>query len=194
MSSDDEFDALASPHPFRIDPELVSWRRRLTELESSVVAVRQALPDPRDARRVWDLQLDCPPISVSSLRHNASIAASSLVQIAEIDGIHVGFCVSLPGPKQSDPLFIQVIGVAPAAQRRGVAMELLAAAAGVEPHRDIALATQDGNVAARALIARFAQSTNSALDRVNLGTFRDRDLGIRRGMGYRVWRIRRQPS
>ena len=117
--------------------------------------------------------------------------AEQVVLLAEIDGIHIGFCVSLRSSKDSDPLFIQVIGVAPEAQRRGVGLALLTAAAEREPQRDIALATQDSNTAARALNERFASSIDSSIRRVSLGTYRDRDLGILRGLGYRAWGIRR---
>lgn len=191
MTTDNDFDAYESPHPFRVDPDLVEWRQRLTVLSASEISIRSALPNPRDARRVWDLQLDCPPITVTSLKLNASIAAEHVVLVAEIDGLHVGFCVSSTGERLTDPLFVQVVGVAPAAQRRGVGVALLTAAAEREPGRDIALATQDSNAAARAMIERFARSVGGRLERVNLGTFRNGDLGIRKGEGYRSWVIRR---
>lgn len=191
---DDDFESYESLHPFRVDPDLVEWRQRLTALSASEVSIRQALPDPRDARRVWDLQLDCPPITVTSLRLNASIAAKRVVLIAEIDGVHVGFCVSFAGARLTDPLFVQVVGVAPAAQQRGIGVALLAAATERELGRDVALATQDRNAAARAMIERFAQSVGGRLERVNLGTFRNGDLGIRRGEGYRAWVIRRSAT
>lgn len=194
MSVDDDFDSYESPHPFRVDPDLVEWRQRLAMLSGSEVSIRQALPEPRDARRVWDLQLDCPPITVTSLKRNASTAAERVVLLAEIDGVHVGFCVSFPGPRLTDPLFVQVVGVAPAAQRRGVGVALLSAAAEREPGRDIALATQDTNAAARAMIERFAQLVGGGLERVKLGTFRNGDLGIRKGEGYRSWVIRRSTT
>lgn len=118
--------------------------------------------------------------------------AEKLVLLAEIDEVHVGFCVLLRTQENSAPLFVQVVGVAPEAQRRGAALALLTAATASEPLRDIALATQDSNTAARALNEQFARSIDSSIERVSLGTYRDRDLGIRRGMGYRVWAIRRR--
>jgi ribosomal protein S18 acetylase RimI-like enzyme len=138
-----------------------------------------------------DLQFACSPIVVRSESDNVSMIARQLVLLAEIDEVHVGFCVSHPGAAVSDPLFIQIVAVAPPAQRRGAGLALLAAAAAREPYRDIALATQDSNVAARALTERFARSIGARIERVRLGTYRDRDLGIRRGVGYRAWFIRR---
>lgn len=99
-----EFAAFESPLPFRTDPALDAWHRQLAALPSKNPSIREASATARDARRVWDLQLACPPITVRSLRHNAATIAKSLVLLAEIDDIHVGFSVSLPGPKGSDPL------------------------------------------------------------------------------------------
>ncbi|MGL3808150.1 GNAT family N-acetyltransferase [Paeniglutamicibacter sp. R2-26] len=127
------------------------------------------------------------------MKENASKITEQLVLLAEIDGVHVGFCVSAPGLQDSDPLFIQVVAVAPEAQRRGVGLALLTAAAKREPRRDIALATQDDNVAARSLNEQFAKSIGASIRRVRLGTYRDGDLGIRRGLGYRAWVIQRSP-
>jgi GNAT superfamily N-acetyltransferase len=158
---------------------------------SSKVAIREASADATDGRRVRDLQFACEPIFVRSERENVSMIAQKHVLLAEIEKVHVGFCVSHPGAGVSGPLFVQVVAVAPPAQRRGVGMALLVAAAAREPHRDIALATQDSNVAGRALIERFARSLGAHIERVRLGTYRDGDLGIKRGVGYRAWAIRR---
>lgn len=186
-----EFAAFESPLPFRTDLALDAWHRQLAALPSKNPSIREASATARDARRVWDLQLACPPITVRSLRHNAATIAKSLVLLAEIDDIHVGFSVSLPGPKGSDPLFVQVVAVVPEAQRRGIGLALLAAATEREPHRDIALATRDDNVAAHAMNQRFASSIGATLRRVRLGTYPDRSLGIRRGQGYRTWIVQR---
>lgn len=139
-----------------------------------------------------DLQIACSPISVRSVDDNVSMIAEQLVLIAEIDEVHVGFCVVLRTQEDPAPLFVQVVGVAPEAQRRGTALALLTSVAASEPLRDIALATQDSNTAARALNEQFARSIDSNIERVPLGTYRDRDLGIRRGIGYRSWVIRRR--
>lgn len=186
-----EYETFDSPWPLRRDPDLDAWRHRLQTLPSAEVLIRKATAVALDGRRVWDLQLDCSPIGVRSVRENVSMIAERFVLLAEIDTVHVGFCVSSTGPKGSDPLFIQLVGVAPAAQRRGVGLALLTAAAERHPGRDVVLATQDKNVAARALNERFASSIGASIRRVRLGTYRDRDLGITRGLGYRAWVIQR---
>ncbi|MFF5794506.1 GNAT family N-acetyltransferase [Paeniglutamicibacter sp. NPDC012692] len=127
------------------------------------------------------------------MKKNASTVTERLVLLAEIGGVHVGFCVSSPGPQDSDPLFIQIVAVVPEAQRRGIGLALLTKAAEREPLRNIALATQDDNGEARALNVKFAKSIGASIGRVNLGTYPDKDLGIRRGMGYRAWLIQRLP-
>ena len=86
-----------------------------------------------------DLQVVCSPISVQSVRNNASTIAECRVFLAEIDDAHIGFFVSALGLQDSDPLFIKVVAVAPDAQRRGAGMALLTAAAEQWPRRDIAL-------------------------------------------------------
>ncbi|MFJ6378052.1 GNAT family N-acetyltransferase [Pseudarthrobacter oxydans] len=138
-----------------------------------------------------DLQAVCSPISVRSVRENVSTIIERLVLIAEVDGLHVGFCVSSPGLQDSDPMFFQVVAVAPHAQRRGVGLALLTAAAEREPRRDIALATQNDNVEARSLNEKFAKSIGASIRRVSLSTYRDCDFGIQRGLGYRAWVIQR---
>lgn len=189
--SDCEYEALEPAFPLSRDPEFVGWKKRLATLSSSEVSIRVANSDPQDGRRMTDLQVLCAPISVQSVKKNASTISERLVLLAEIDGVHVGFCLSSSGPQDSDPLFIQVVAVAPDAQRRGIGLALLTAAADREPRRDIALATQDDNVAARSLNERFAKSIGASIRKVNLQTYRDSDLGIRRGLGYRAWVIQR---
>lgn len=174
------------------DQRFEEWRGRLGVLSSSRVLIREASATAQDGRRVRDLQIVCSPISVRSVDDNVSMIAGRVVLIAEIDEVHVGFCVLLRTQDDSAPLFVQVVGVAPEAQRRGAALALLTAATASDPLRDTALATQDSNTAARALNEKLARSINSSIERVPLGTYRDRDLGIRRGMGYRVWGIQRR--
>jgi ribosomal protein S18 acetylase RimI-like enzyme len=140
-----------------------------------------------------DLQFVCSPISVQSVRENVSTVGERRVLIAEIDDVHVGFCVSSPGVEDSDPLFLQVVAVAPPTQGRGVGLALLTAAAQREPRRDIALATQYDNGAARSLNEKLAKSIGARIQKVSLSTYRDNDLGIRRGLGYRAWVIQRPP-
>jgi GNAT superfamily N-acetyltransferase len=114
-----------------------------------------------------------------------------LVLVALIGKTHVGFCVSKAGADESDPLFIQLDEVAEAARGRGIGSALVHAAAEQAPARTIAFATQDDNLAARSMTARFAGSIGAEHRRVNLGTYRDKDLGIRRDLGYRSWTIAR---
>lgn len=190
--SSEEYREFEPSLPMSRDQKWAEWRHQLARLSSSEVLVRHATVSARDARKVLDLQVACPPISVRSLRDNASMISDQVVLLAEIDNAHVGFCVSLLRPDSSDPLFIQVVGVAPEAQQRGVALALLLAAVECHPPRDIALATQDNNVAALALIKRFAKVIGGTYQRIHLGTYRDGDLGIRRGIGYRAWIVRRQ--
>ncbi|WP_146067651.1 GNAT family N-acetyltransferase [Cryobacterium sp. M25] len=191
--SDCEYEALEPTLPLRSDPEFGGWAERLMTLSSAEVSIREATADPQDGRRMKDLQVLCSPISVRSVRDNALTIAEQLVLLAEIDDVHIGFCISSPGLKASDPLFIQVVAVAPAAQRRGAGLALLTATADRGPRRDIALATQDDNTAARSLNEMFAKSIGASIRRVRLGTYRDSNLGIQRGLGYRAWVIQRPP-
>lgn len=190
----DEYQASEFDFPPSKDSALRRWRRQLSALSSDATSVRDATANAQDGRRVKDLQFACSPLSVRSVRDNVAMIAGQPVLMAEIQDVHVGFCIALSGSKESDPLFIQVVGVAPEVQRRGVGLTLIAAAAAREPQRDIALATQDDNWAARALNQRFANSINSTIERVPRGTFRASDLGIVRGSGYRAWLIRRPTS
>ncbi|MPY12266.1 GNAT family N-acetyltransferase [Arthrobacter bussei] len=190
--SSDEYDAFEMSFPPNRDLKRIEWRRNLATLSSSDFSIREATMTASDARRVTDLQGACEPLSIRSVRDNASMISTQTVLIAEIDETHIGFCVSFPGLQEFDPLFIQVIGVVPEAQRRGLATALLHTAAEREPHRDIALATQDDNLAAQALNRRFAHSIGANIERLHLGTYRDHDLGIIRGMGYRAWIIQRE--
>jgi ribosomal protein S18 acetylase RimI-like enzyme len=191
--SECEYEALEPIFGLTKDLEYVRWANRLETLSSSAVSIREATAMPQDGRRMKDLQAACSPISVRSVRENVSTIIERRVLLAEIDGIHVGFCISFPGTQDSDPMFIQVVAVAPNAQRRGVGLTLLTAAAEREPRRDIALATQDDNVAARSLNEKFARSIGASIGKVNLSTYRDCDLGIQRGLGYRAWAIQRLP-
>jgi ribosomal protein S18 acetylase RimI-like enzyme len=191
--SNHEFDELEPTLPLRGDPSFVRWTGRLRALSSSGVSIREATPDAYDGRRMKDLQVVCSPISVQSVRNNASTIAECRVLLAEIDDVHIGFCVSALGLQDSDPLFIKVVAVAPDAQRRGAGMALLTAAAEQWPRRDIALATQNENAAARALNERFAKVMGATIRKTRLDHYRDSDLGIQRGWGYRAWVIQRPP-
>ena len=138
-----------------------------------------------------DLQFACEPITIKSVEENVEAAARQQLLIAEIDGIHVGLCMSHIGAASSAPLFVQVVAVVPEARGRGVATAMLEIAAQDAPDRSIAFATQDSNTAARSLTARFADSIGAQIGRMPLDSFRARDLGIIRGQGYRAWLIQR---
>jgi GNAT superfamily N-acetyltransferase len=186
-----DYKEFESPLPFRRDPDLDAWTRRLKRLPSAALVMREATATGQDGRRLWDLQFTCVPIVPQLIRENVSMISKRRVLIAEIDGVHVGFCMSSPGARKTDPLFVHVIAVVPEARRRGAGLALLTAAAERDSDRDIALATQDRNIAARALNERFALSIGAGIERVPLGTYPDRELGITRGIGYRSWLIRR---
>lgn len=192
-ANDHEYEGLEPPFGLSRDPEFLSWASRVSAISSSAVSIRQATAVPLDGRRMKDLQFVCPPIAVQGVRKNVSTIVERLVLVAEIDDIHVGFCVSSPGVQDSDPLFVQVVAVAPDVQGRGAGLALLTAAAQREPRRDIALATQPDNVAARSMNEKFAVSIGARIRKINLGSYRDSDLGIQRGLGYRAWVIQRPP-
>jgi GNAT superfamily N-acetyltransferase len=192
-AKDHEYEGLEPPLGLSRDPEFLSWVTRVQAMSSSAVSIREATAVPLDGRRMKDLQFVCSPISVQSVRENVSTIGERRVLIAEIGDVHVGFCVSSPGVEESDPLFLQVVAVAPPAQGRGVGLALLTAAAQREPRRDIALATQYDNVAARSLNEKLAKSIGARIRKVSLSNYRDSDFGIQRGLGYRAWVIQRPP-
>lgn len=166
------------------------WRAALRSLAGAPATLREALPTAADARRMRDIQLTCVPITPMPLRDNAATISEHRVLIAEIERVPVGFVLASLGPEPS-PLFVQVVAVVPEAQRRGIGLQLLSAAAALDPQRNIALATQETNLAAQAMNNRFAGSMAASIHRVNLGVYPDKYLGIRRGQGYRVWEITR---
>lgn len=190
-ASDREYESLEPSLGLGHDPEFRRWAARVPAMSSSAVSIREAIAVPLDGRRMKDLQFVCTPISVRSVRENVSTIVERLVLMAQIDDIHVGFCVSSPGVQDSDPLFLQVVAVAPDVQRRGVGLALLTAAAQREPRRDIVLATQHDNVAARLLNEKLAKSIGAKIRKVSLDNCWDSDLGIQRGLGYRAWVIQR---
>lgn len=185
------FDALEPAFPLTRDPDFVAWVAQLATLPSSEVAIRRGTASPQDARRLRDLQVRCEPITVRSVRANGATLVEYSVLLAEIEDVHVGYCCFAVGAQSSAPIIVQVVAVAPEAQRRGIGMKLLTAASDSDSRRDIVLATQDNNYAARALNARFASSIGAVLRRIPLGTYPDNALGIQRGLGYRAWTIER---
>lgn len=186
-----DFATFEPTFPASLDQRFSCWQEKLRTLTSSQVSIRAAAPTPEDARRMWDIQLACEPITVLSLEENTQTIHDRLTFFAEIDGVHVGLCIAVPEAKASDPLFVQVVAVVPTAQRRGIGRKLLAAAASEDAERDIVFATQENNQAARAMNARFASELGATIERVNMGVYPDRYLGIQRGQGYRVWKVKR---
>lgn len=128
------------------DERFQTWLQQLKTLSSSAALLRPAAQTAQDGRRIKDLQVACSPLTVRSVRDNVLMTARQPVLIAEVDGVHVGFCVSHRGSSEADPLFIQLVRVASEAQQRGIGLSLITAAAAHEPGRDIVLATQDSNV------------------------------------------------
>jgi GNAT superfamily N-acetyltransferase len=177
-------------HP-AFDPDFATWLKSVEVLPSARFTTRQATAGSKDARQLRYLQGVCEPITIQTELHNENMIAEQLVLLAFIGETDVGFCVSKTGADESDPLFIQLVGVVEAARGRGIGSALMHAAAEQAPGRTIAFATQDDNLAARSMTARFASSIGAELRRVNLGTYRDEDLGIRRGLDYRSWKIAR---
>ncbi|NRG41331.1 GNAT family N-acetyltransferase [Rathayibacter sp. VKM Ac-2835] len=188
---EDDFEAHEPKYPLSGDTSFVTWVESLRTLSTTDASIRKASATATDARRMKDLQVMCSPITVQSIRNNYSTVVDKLVFLAEISGTHVGFCVAMPGACASDPIFIQVVAVAPGAQRRGIGLALLYAAAEGDEQRDLVVATQDDNRAARALNEKFARELGAPMRRVNLRTYSDRNLGITRGFGYRVWLLDR---
>lgn len=191
--SDSEYKEFDSVFPLRDDPRFQEWRRQVEALSSaSAVSIREAVADGHDGQRMSDVQNVTERLPILDVKKNVLKIAKTVVLLAEIDGVHVGFCISLSGDQDSDPLFIQEVGVVPGARGRGIGMVLLRAAAEREPRRNIALATEDDNEGAQALNKKFATSIGATMRKVKLGTYEDSDLGIRRGIGYRSWVIERQ--
>lgn len=175
-------------HP-AFDPDFGAWLKSVEVLPSAGFTTRQATAGSKDARQLRYLQGVCEPITIQTELYNENMISEQLVLVALIGETHVGFCVSKAGTDESDPLFIELVGVVEAARGRGIGSALMHAAAEQAPARTIAFATQDDNLAARSMTASFAASIGAELRRVNLGTYRDDDLGIRRGLGYRSWTI-----
>lgn len=130
------------------------------------------------------------PITPLTLGKNVAAIQDHHVLIAEIERVPVGFVLAALAEKHT-PLFVRVVAVAPEAQQRGIGLQLLCAAAQIEPNRNIVLATQKTNFAAHAMNKRFAAAIGASIHPVKLGVYPDNYLGIRRGLGYRAWEIRR---
>lgn len=193
--SDSEYAEFDGVFPLRDDPRFQKWRRQVKELSSaSLVSIREAVAAGPDGQRMSDVQNVTERLPILKVKKNVPKIAETVVLLAEIDGVHVGFCISLPGSQDSDPLFIQEIGVVPDARGRGIGMALLRAAVEREPLRNIAFATENDNEGAQALNKKFAKSIGAVIAKVPLDTYRDSYFNIQRGRGYRAWVIKRPPS
>lgn len=174
------------------EPGFGAWKEGLEALPPSGVSIREAAQTAQDGRWMRWIQADCESTNIHSVEDNVSKIAQQHVLLAEIADYPVGFCCVLAGQLDSDPLFIQLVAVAPSARRRGVGLALLSAAARWQPQRNIAMATLDDNVDARRLNDRLAQSIGGNIQRVPLSRFRPSDLGFARGERHRPWLIDRQ--
>ena len=174
------------------EPGFGAWKQGLGALPSSEVVIREAEQTAQDGRWMRWMQADCESTNIQSVEYNVSKIERQLVLLAEIADYPVGFCCVLAGRTNSDPLFIQLVAVVPAARQRGVGLALLSAAAVRQPQRNIAMATLDDNVAARRLNERFAQSIRGNIQRVPVRRFRPSDLGFAQGEHHRPWMIDRQ--
>ncbi|WP_446724825.1 GNAT family N-acetyltransferase [Microbacterium sp. CFBP 13617] len=137
------------------------------------------------------IQADSESATIHDVKFNSASIREKTVVLADIGGCPVGFCQAVTGRSLSDPLFVQMIAVVPAARRRGVGLALLAAVASSEPARDIVMATLDGNVAARALNEGFARSLGLAIRRVPIRSYRRSEMGFGPGEKHRPWLIAR---
>lgn len=184
------FEELEPQLPARDDVIFQTWREALSTLSDVPATFRDAMPIPSDARRMHDIQVLCSPITPLPLKCNAAVIAEHRVLIAEIERIPVGFVLASVSESHS-PISIQVVSVVPEVRGRGIGFELLSGATALEPNRNIALATQGENLAARAMNEKFAASIGAIVHPVKLGVYPDELLGFSRGQGYRTWEVRR---
>ncbi|NHW49258.1 MULTISPECIES: GNAT family N-acetyltransferase [unclassified Paenarthrobacter] len=175
-----------------LEPGFVAWKQRLEASHTADFLIREAEQTEDDGRNMRWVQADCESTNIHSVESNIAKIGQQLVLLAEIADYPVGFCCVLAGRTSSDPLFIQQVTVVPLAQKRGIGLALLNAAAEWQPERNIAMATLDDNGAARRLNASFARSIGGRLQRVPLRRFRRSDLGFASGERHRPWMIDRQ--
>ena len=142
-------------HP-AFDPDFAAWLTSLEELTSSTFTIRQARAGSKDARWMRYLQGACEPITVQSVSINDRTIAERRVLFAMIGGTPVGFCVSITGTTELEPVFIQAVGVVAPARARGIGSALMSAVAEQTQRRTIAFATRDDNLAARRMNESFA--------------------------------------
>lgn len=173
------------------EPRFGAWKQKIEDSPAAAVRSRAAEPTVEDGRWIRWIQADCESTNIQSVEYNLSKIQQQLVFLAEIADQPVGFCWALVGRANSDPLFIQLVAVVPAARRRGAGLALLSAAAAREPERSIAVATLDDNLAAHNLNNSFAKSISAEIQRVPVRRYRRTDLGFAEGERHRPWLIER---
>lgn len=154
------------------------WKHGLEVLPPSEVSIREAESTMQDGRWMRWIQAVCESTFIQSVEDNVSKIRRHHVLLAEMADTPVGFCCVLAGRTDFDPLFIQLVAVVPAARKQGVGLALLLAAARWQPHRNLAMATIDENIAAQRLNERLAQSIGGTIQRVPVKRFRRSDLGF----------------
>lgn len=173
------------------EPGFNEWKQELEVLPPEEVSIREAEPTLQDGRWMRWIQAVCESTFIQSLEDNVSKIRQYQVLLAEVADQPVGFCCVFAGRTEFDPLFIQLVAVVPTARKRGVGLALLLTAARWQPHRNIAMAILDENIAAQRLNERLAQSIGGTLRRVPVKRFRRSDLGFAQGERHRPWLIER---
>ncbi|OZD39002.1 hypothetical protein CH252_31060 [Rhodococcus sp. 06-1477-1B] len=173
------------------EPGFDQWQGELKTIDAVGVRVRLAEPVPEDGKWMRWMQADSESATIQSVEFNVASITTKTVFLADVGGWPVGFCRAVAGRSLSDPLFVQMIAVVPAARRRGVGLALLAAAASSQPDRDVVMATLDDNTAARAMNERFARSLGLEIRRVPIRSYRRSEMGLGPGEKHRPWLIER---
>lgn len=195
-SEDEDLRRFEPALPASRDPFHLAWRAALSRLRLDAhISIREAMPSGIDARRMKDMQIACEPLGPQTVARNLETLKQNLVVLfAEAEDTPVGFLSYCPPASKVDPLIVQVVGIVPEARRRRTGTALLEAACERYPGCDVAFATREENVSAHSLFRGFATQTQRSVRRVRRGVFRDGDLGIERGDGYRVWVLLREPT
>ena len=169
----------------------LAWKERLASLPLSGPVVRETMRTVGDGQSMQWIQAVDESAYINDVDGNISTMSEKTVMLAEVDGIPVGFSVSLLGRWDPQTLFVQRVLVAPLARRRGIGLALLTAAAEQHPGRDIAVAALDENDAVHKLNHRFAESIGASIRRVPVRTYARTDLGFAQQESHRPWVIER---
>lgn len=173
------------------EPGSDEWQESLRAEPRGDVEVREALPTVEDGTWMRWIQAVSESATIHDVERNVSCIREKTVVLASFGGSPVGFCQAMTGRSISDPLFVQMIAVVPAARRRGVGLALLGTIAASEPNRGIVMATLDSNTAARAMNGRFALSLGLEIRRVPIKIYRCSEMGFGPGEKHRPWLIER---